>query len=238
MIYIVAKLHWNARVKGSPLFILFQICVRWQEKRGVRKSERDAGAFKAGGIGQLKPQKLGKEEGGRSMKNFGAMLPKTVWIGTLGVAAMLLVDTVVQGAEDEPGDFHEYRSRDLLPAAKPVAKKTVKLQVAAHAGQGVTGGVAGNDANARKQNAHRTVQGGHLHAGLWRRPARGLAFVRKIRQALSGVEANARRNWTCRGGPGWLASPGCGCALIGFGDDFVELGIAVERFEVGVGGYV
>ena len=32
----------------------------------------------------------------------------------------------------------------------------------------------------------------------------------------------------------WLR--GCGCALIGFGDDFVELGIAVERFEVGVGG--
>jgi hypothetical protein len=45
------------------LFILFPDCVHWQEKRGVRKSEHDAGAFKAGGIGRLKPQKLEEEEG-------------------------------------------------------------------------------------------------------------------------------------------------------------------------------
>jgi hypothetical protein len=93
------------------------------------------------------------------MKNFGAMLPKTVWIGTLGVAAMLLGWTPSCKAQEvSPAIFTNTGVEDAYPAAKPVAKKTVKLQVAAHAGQGVTGGVAGNDANARKQNAHRTVR--------------------------------------------------------------------------------
>jgi hypothetical protein len=93
------------------------------------------------------------------MNNFKALLPKTVWIGTLGVAAMLLGWTPSCKAQEvSPAIFTNTGVEDAYPAAKPAAKKAVKVQVAAHACQGVTGGVADNDANARKQNAHRIAR--------------------------------------------------------------------------------
>ena len=89
------------------------------------------------------------------MKNFKAMLPKTVWIGTLGVAAMLMGWTPSCKAQEvSPAIFTESGVEDVYPVAKPVAKKTLKVQVAAHGNQGM----ASNDATARKQNAHRTVR--------------------------------------------------------------------------------
>jgi hypothetical protein len=89
------------------------------------------------------------------MNNFKALLPKTVWIGTLGVAAMLLGWTPSCKAQEvSPAIFTNTGVEDAYPAAKPAAKKAVKVQVAAHADQGVTS----NDANARKQNAHRVVR--------------------------------------------------------------------------------
>jgi len=94
-----------------------------------------------------------------AMNNFKALLPKTVWIGTLGVAAMLLGWTPSCKAQEvSPAIFTNTGVEDAFPAAKPVAKKPAKVQVAAHAGQGVAGGVADNDANARKQNAHRMAR--------------------------------------------------------------------------------
>ena len=89
------------------------------------------------------------------MKNFKAMLPKTVWIGTLGVAAMLMGwAPSCKAQEVSPAIFTESGVEDVYPVAKPVAKKTVRVQVAAHSGQGVTN----NDTVARKQNAHRAAR--------------------------------------------------------------------------------
>jgi hypothetical protein len=43
---------------------------------------------------------------------------------------------------------------DVYPAAKPVAKKTAKVQIAAHGQQSV----ASNDADSRKQIVHRVAR--------------------------------------------------------------------------------
>ena len=89
------------------------------------------------------------------MNNFKALLPKTVWIGTLGVAAMLLGWTPACKAQEvSPAIFTNTGVEDAYPAAKPLAKKPAKVQVAAHADQSTTN----NDANARKQNAHRVAR--------------------------------------------------------------------------------
>jgi hypothetical protein len=53
-----------------------------------------------------------------------------------------------------PAIFTDTGVEDAYPVAKPLAKKPVKVQVAAHAEQSVTS----NDENARKQNAHRAVR--------------------------------------------------------------------------------
>lgn len=89
------------------------------------------------------------------MTNFKAMLPKTVWIGTLGVAAMLIGWTPSCKAQEvSPAIFTNTGVEDVYPVAKPVAKKTAKVQVVSHASQGV----ASNDTDARKQNAHRVAR--------------------------------------------------------------------------------
>jgi len=89
------------------------------------------------------------------MNNFKALLPKTVWIGTLGVAAMLLGWTPACKAQEvSPAIFTNTGVEDAYPTAKPVAKKPAKVQVAAHTDQSVTS----NDANTRKQNAHRVAR--------------------------------------------------------------------------------
>lgn len=89
------------------------------------------------------------------MKNFKGMLPKAVWIGTLGFAAMLLGWTPSSKAQEvSPAIFTDTGVEDSYPVAKTVAKKAVKVQVAAHTGQSATN----NDANDRKQNAHRVTR--------------------------------------------------------------------------------
>jgi hypothetical protein len=94
-----------------------------------------------------------------AMNNFKALLPKTIWIGTLGVAAMLLGWTPACKAQEvSPAIFTNTGVEDAFPAAKPVAKKPTKVQVAAHANRGVTGGVAENEADAQKQNGHRVAR--------------------------------------------------------------------------------
>jgi hypothetical protein len=53
-----------------------------------------------------------------------------------------------------PAIFTDTGVEDAYRVAKPLAKKPVKVQVAAHVDQSVTS----NDANARKQNANRAVR--------------------------------------------------------------------------------
>jgi len=89
------------------------------------------------------------------MKNFKALLPKTVWVGTLGFAAMLLGWTPSCKAQEvSPAIFTDTGVEDVYPVAKPLAKKPARVQVAAHAVQSV----ASNDSNERKQNAHRVAR--------------------------------------------------------------------------------
>jgi hypothetical protein len=96
-----------------------------------------------------------KEGRTMAMKNFKALLPKTVWVGTLGVAAMLLGWTPSCKAQEvSPAIFTDTGVEDAYPVAKPLAKKPARVQVAAHAVQSV----ASNDSNERKQNAHRVAR--------------------------------------------------------------------------------
>ena len=89
------------------------------------------------------------------MKNFKAMLPKAVWIGALGVAAMLIGwAPSCKAQEVSPAIFTNTGVEDVYPVAKPVVKKPVKVQVVSHASEGV----ASNDADARKQNAHHVAR--------------------------------------------------------------------------------
>ena len=122
--------------------------------RRVRKRVHDAGALKAGSIGRREP-KNAKQGRTVAMKSLKVMLPKAMWMGTLGVAAMLIGWTPSCKAQEvSPAIFTDTGVEDVYPAAKPVAKKTVKVQVAAHTEQGVTT----HETSARKQNAHRAVR--------------------------------------------------------------------------------
>jgi hypothetical protein len=89
------------------------------------------------------------------MKDIKALLPKMVWIGTLGVAAILLGWTPSCKAQEvSPAIFTNTGVEDAYPAAKTAPKKSVKVQVAAHTSQSVTN----NDASDRKQNAQRVTR--------------------------------------------------------------------------------
>jgi hypothetical protein len=90
-----------------------------------------------------------------AMKNFKAMLTKTLWMGSLGAAAMLLGWTPSCKAQEvSPAIFTDTGVEDVYPVAKPVAKRPAKVQVAAHSNQSV----ANNGTDVRKQNAHHVVR--------------------------------------------------------------------------------
>jgi hypothetical protein len=94
------------------------------------------------------------------MKNLNGLLGRTMWIGTLGAAAMLVgLAPSCKAQEVSPAIFTESGVEDVYPVAKaaPVAKKAVKVQVAAHGDQSVANG-ANNGANLRKQNAQQAVR--------------------------------------------------------------------------------
>ena len=89
------------------------------------------------------------------MNNFKVLLPKTLVMGTLGVAAMLLGWTPSCKAQEvSPAIFTNTGVEDVYPVAKPVAKKTVKVQVVSHVQQGA----ASIDADARKQSVRRVAR--------------------------------------------------------------------------------
>ena len=89
------------------------------------------------------------------MNYFKVLLPKTLWVGTIGVAAMLLGWTPSCKAQEvSPAIFTDTGVEDVYPAAKPLAKKPAKVQIAARAEQSIVG----NNANAPKQNAHRVAR--------------------------------------------------------------------------------
>jgi hypothetical protein len=96
-----------------------------------------------------------KKERTIAMNYFKVLLPKTLWMGTIGVAAMLLGWTPSCKAQEvSPAIFTDTGVEDVYPVAKPLAKKPAKVQVVARANQGA----ASNDAYARKQNTHRVAR--------------------------------------------------------------------------------
>jgi hypothetical protein len=135
------------------LFIPSPACVHWQEKGSVRKMFHDAGRSTPSATG-VSSRANSKNERTIAMNYFKVLLPKTLWVGTIGVAAMLLGWTPSCKAQEvSPAIFTDTGVEDVYPAAKPLAKKPAKVQVVAH-----HQGMANNDTDARKQNAHRVAR--------------------------------------------------------------------------------
>jgi hypothetical protein len=83
------------------------------------------------------------------------LLPKTLWLGTIGVATMLLGWTPSCKAQEvSPAHFTQTGVEDVYPVEKPLAKKPAKVYIAAnsfHAGHS-------KQAAGRKQNAQRPAR--------------------------------------------------------------------------------
>ena len=83
------------------------------------------------------------------------LVPKTLWLGTIGVATMLLCWTPSCKAQEvSPAHFTETGVEDIYPVQKPLAKKPAKAYIAAnsiHAGHS-------KQAGGRKQNAQRSAR--------------------------------------------------------------------------------
>jgi|SRR5208282_582655 len=89
------------------------------------------------------------------MKNIKSLVPKAMWIGTIGLGAILLGWTPSCKAQEvSPAIFTDSGVEDVYPAAKPVAKKPVKTLVAGQPNSTV----ASNQMDARKLNAHRVAR--------------------------------------------------------------------------------
>src|SRR5271168_3855449 len=132
------------------LFISFPCWVHWQEIRSVRKRVHDEGAFNV--IGSCADS---KNERTIAMNYFKVLLPKTLWMGTIGVAAMLVGWTPSCKAQEvSPAIFTNTGVEDVYPTAKPVAKNAAKVQVVSHGQLGV----ANYGTDARKQKAHRVAR--------------------------------------------------------------------------------
>jgi hypothetical protein len=143
------------------LFIRFPDGVPWQKKRSVRIIAHYARGFDDGRTRQtelatvvISRAKLTKERT-TTMNHFELLLPKILWLGTIGVATMLFGwPPSCKAQEVSPAIFTDGGVEDVYPTQKPVAKKPAKVLSATHSTQ------AGhsNQTIGRKQNAHRTAR--------------------------------------------------------------------------------
>ena len=89
------------------------------------------------------------------MNHFKLLLPKTLWLGTIGLATMLLGWTPSCKAQEvSPAIFTDKGVEDVYPAKRPLTKKPVKVQ---NASRSIQAGPS-NQAIGRKQNAHRAAR--------------------------------------------------------------------------------
>jgi hypothetical protein len=87
------------------------------------------------------------------MNHFKLMVPKALWLGTIGIATMLLGWTSSCKAQEISSvRFTETGVEDVYPAKLPAKKPTVKI-----AARSIQVGPS-NQAVARKQNARRAVR--------------------------------------------------------------------------------
>jgi len=88
------------------------------------------------------------------MNYFKLLAPKALWLGTIGIATILLGWTPSCKAQEvSPARFTDTGVEDVYPV-KPPAKKLAKTQLAARF---IPAG-ASNQAMARKQNPHRAAR--------------------------------------------------------------------------------
>ena len=83
------------------------------------------------------------------------LLPKALWLGTIGVATMLLGWTPSCKAQEvSPAHFTDTGVEDVYPANKLLAKKPAKGYIATHSIQAKPS----SQAIDRKQNTHRAAR--------------------------------------------------------------------------------
>jgi len=88
------------------------------------------------------------------MNHFKLLVPKTLWLGTIGIATMLLGWTPSCKAQEvSPVRFTDAGVEDVY-AAKPLAKKAAKVHIATQSAQAVPS----NQPIGRKQNTHRPAR--------------------------------------------------------------------------------
>jgi hypothetical protein len=88
------------------------------------------------------------------MNSYKLLLPKTMWLGTIGLTAVLLGWTPSCKAQEvNPAIFTNTGVEDAYPVQKPLAKKIVKVQVAANPKP-----ISSNEATARKQKANEAAR--------------------------------------------------------------------------------
>ncbi len=67
------------------------------------------------------------------MNNYKLSVPKTLWVGTIGFAAILMGWTPSCKAQEvSPAIFTATGVEDVYPAKKVITKKATKVQTAAH----------------------------------------------------------------------------------------------------------
>ncbi len=78
------------------------------------------------------------------------LLPKTLWLGAFGLAAILLGSPSCKAQEVSPALFTATGVEDSYPVVKPSAKKLAKVQGLAP--------VTSGDKTARAQKVHKVVR--------------------------------------------------------------------------------
>jgi hypothetical protein len=91
-----------------------------------------------------------------AMNIYKLWIPKTLWVGSIGLAAMLLGWTPSCRAQEvNPALFTNTGVEDAYPVKKPLPKKAVKVPVAAHPSPVISNGTIARKRTrraARKQN--------------------------------------------------------------------------------------
>ena len=88
------------------------------------------------------------------MNYFKLLVPRTLWLGTIGVATMLCWTPSCKAQEVSPAHFTQTGVEDAYPVQKPLAKKPAKVHVATNAMQAGRS----NQAITRKKNARRVAR--------------------------------------------------------------------------------
>ena len=88
------------------------------------------------------------------MNYFKLLVPKTLWLGTIGVATMLCWTPSCKAQEVSPAHFTQTGVEDAYPVQKPLAKKSAKVRIATNSNQAGPSKLVVD----RKQNTRRVAR--------------------------------------------------------------------------------